>query len=1021
MENIRKYYATILVILLMISTVLPAQADLTTDEEDSEKPDVTTNTATGITENQATLKGKLEDDGGDPETDTWFKYKKSTEILWTNEEAPDVPEGSTFQKTITGLEPGTEYKFKACATNEKGTDFGGENTFTTGGANEDIVVSINIEDDNIGTDWVEVTGTLESGPDLCECSLAIVGVADEYIGEFNEGESFSYKFEDCGLKENETYTAKARAEKDGEYDVKTTSFKTLPEGKSVITKITDNPIKKGTTWAVIEGTVVKGKNCECCLYIVETGEHSQLETHNAGENFIYNFTGLSEDTTYHVRAHIENATGLHEDETSFKTKSEEENPIKITISVDETGQDWVNVSGELIEDGGLDCKCKLLIYEGWETTAKDTEYLGIHNKEYEYSYTFENCNLKSNTNYRVRVKAWNEAAEVEKYETAWGQTKPGKPSVSTIRLKNKGTDWITVESTLTEHGSQLCSCHMKCIETGEQWDSARIHKSGYTFEYKFDGLEPGKEYNFSAWAENIEEESLIEKAIFTTEEVNQIIKSYPKETGENTQFKIETNVAADFTYKYNGETVENKYSATFNAPYHEDLEEGKDTVLVEVKANDITENAEIKVKDYLKIEFIVDRTEVLEGDDLKITVKDQDNENLLGALVKVVNDNSGEAMSKNTRINGQVIFSKRDYNSLSVDEDVTCTISVEKKGYDLIDGEKTVKVKNAFLKIVTPSSGEEFQERDYVQVTINDQDDKLFDGAKIELEDSPDRHVYTEDGKAEILAPSVFEEEGEYVEKTLTVRDTYGIYEEDELTIKIKDMWDDIVPIDIQICDGNTIPAEPIENAEITFIRKDSRTEKNHETDKNGMAHIEVYPTSDGKDFTYYRVEISKEGYQSIKVFDWPGKKISLDSPPVEVSCYLYNSSFLSNMNQNSDFDVKFTYSPINPKVGDKIKFNAACKSSEDIIDAWYWDFGDLDISTDKNPEHKYKREGDYIVTLAVKDDNDNIVSHSIEIKIAEDDGRIHLGNFISNFLSQFRNKIKNRSFLSFSISELLN
>jgi outer membrane protein assembly factor BamB len=40
---------------------------------------------------------------------------------------------------------------------------------------------------------------------------------------------------------------------------------------------------------------------------------------------------------------------------------------------------------------------------------------------------------------------------------------------------------------------------------------------------------------------------------------------------------------------------------------------------------------------------------------------------------------------------------------------------------------------------------------------------------------------------------------------------------------------------------------------------------------------------------------------------------------------------------------------------------------------SWYWDFGDGNFSTEKNPIHSYSVEGNYIVTLTVTDDRDNI------------------------------------------------
>jgi len=40
---------------------------------------------------------------------------------------------------------------------------------------------------------------------------------------------------------------------------------------------------------------------------------------------------------------------------------------------------------------------------------------------------------------------------------------------------------------------------------------------------------------------------------------------------------------------------------------------------------------------------------------------------------------------------------------------------------------------------------------------------------------------------------------------------------------------------------------------------------------------------------------------------------------------------------------------------------------------SWFWDFGDGDFSSEKNPIHTYSTKGEYIVTLTVTDERDNI------------------------------------------------
>ena len=60
--------------------------------------------------------------------------------------------------------------------------------------------------------------------------------------------------------------------------------------------------------------------------------------------------------------------------------------------------------------------------------------------------------------------------------------------------------------------------------------------------------------------------------------------------------------------------------------------------------------------------------------------------------------------------------------------------------------------------------------------------------------------------------------------------------------------------------------------------------------------------------------------------------------------------------------NVDFSYSPLNPKAGEKIQFTNLSTSGED----WEWTFGDGATSMVKNPSKTYKQAGTYTVTLKV-------------------------------------------------------
>lgn len=73
---------------------------------------------------------------------------------------------------------------------------------------------------------------------------------------------------------------------------------------------------------------------------------------------------------------------------------------------------------------------------------------------------------------------------------------------------------------------------------------------------------------------------------------------------------------------------------------------------------------------------------------------------------------------------------------------------------------------------------------------------------------------------------------------------------------------------------------------------------------------------------------------------------------------------------------VDFTYSPKEPKAGEKITFTNNSSAGE----KWAWNFGDYSTSISKNPTKIYKKPGTYLVTLMVDSAKYNTCSQSITV-----------------------------------------
>lgn len=66
---------------------------------------------------------------------------------------------------------------------------------------------------------------------------------------------------------------------------------------------------------------------------------------------------------------------------------------------------------------------------------------------------------------------------------------------------------------------------------------------------------------------------------------------------------------------------------------------------------------------------------------------------------------------------------------------------------------------------------------------------------------------------------------------------------------------------------------------------------------------------------------------------------------------------------------ASFTYTPTNPSIEDTVDF-IDTSTDDEIIESWYWEFGDGATSSERNPTHKFGDKGSYMVKLTVTDNN---------------------------------------------------
>ncbi|MGD0057247.1 MAG: PKD domain-containing protein [Methanomassiliicoccales archaeon] len=82
---------------------------------------------------------------------------------------------------------------------------------------------------------------------------------------------------------------------------------------------------------------------------------------------------------------------------------------------------------------------------------------------------------------------------------------------------------------------------------------------------------------------------------------------------------------------------------------------------------------------------------------------------------------------------------------------------------------------------------------------------------------------------------------------------------------------------------------------------------------------------------------------------------------------------------------ANFTYAPNNPKEGVQVNFTDT--SAHYVLDplvSWSWNFGDGNSSTIQNSSHTYANDGNYTVTLIVRDSDGAIAQKAVQITVDE-------------------------------------
>ncbi|MBA7484012.1 hypothetical protein ES707_19531 [subsurface metagenome] len=269
-------------------------------------PTVTTNAATGLAADLATLNGMLDSDGGEA-CDCGFEWGEAVPYGNTTPTQSRTTD-QAFSQPITGLQPKTTYRFRAFATNSAGTGYGTIRTFTT-------PARLPITTTNPATGTSTLNGTLDDdGGEACDCGFEW-GETDAYgkttptqgrrtgqsvlqtIGELLPDTTYHFR----------AFATNSRGTGCGE----DRSFST----PAALPTVATNPATElGAIAAILNGTLDDdgGEVCECGFeWGLDTsyGYFTSTKSKATDQTFSEVIGGLESGTTYHFRAFATNSSG----------------------------------------------------------------------------------------------------------------------------------------------------------------------------------------------------------------------------------------------------------------------------------------------------------------------------------------------------------------------------------------------------------------------------------------------------------------------------------------------------------------------------------------------------------------------------------------------------------------------------------------------------------------------------------------------------------------------------------------
>jgi hypothetical protein len=334
-------------------------------------PTVNTDSVFNVGSDKAALNGTVKADGGAEVSARGFVWSKQQQPNIKNATYVESGKGEgAFSANITGLEPSTLYYVRAYATNQIGTAYGKQLSFTTKQVQQDPVPAVStLKVEEITLDAARVTGEITSGnSNILKKGFVWDIKSNPDISLLTRLESVDnsnpFSSNIGNLMPNTTYYIRAFATNQtgtgygNELSFKTSASITLPELVTrQVSGLTSTSAASGGNITSDGGSQITSRGVVWSLIpSPEITNSSKTQNGTGPGEYSSSLTNLQPNKTYYVRAYAENSKGVsYGQQISFLTPPEEGGslPVVTTAPVIGITKNGAISGGNVSSDGGL--------------------------------------------------------------------------------------------------------------------------------------------------------------------------------------------------------------------------------------------------------------------------------------------------------------------------------------------------------------------------------------------------------------------------------------------------------------------------------------------------------------------------------------------------------------------------------------------------------------------------------------------------------------------------------------------